>query len=1186
MQVKEKEDRSTASAQPAQKAPRAIKAQRVRTDTNAQTGSLSAQPVNQLTVTDDQPTETTKSQIPTNKDPRGKQMTGPSQDHNGTKPLTPTDQDQNNKSGINAQDDNGGKISEVTNWKDYLVALSDSTVTEIDIMNDFAAPDGYNLIPIASSNSRPRDLFITSKGGKHKVDYKGTSLTCTSKINITYDNLELWCANYYGVIDTDNTPVATVTFKDIDFHGSQMAHATSHTHYHFKGTNNAETVRMPYPGTTVILANNQQLLELMNSDNSIDFDDGTFTGSTYNGTVIELGSRYSLSSYNKVNIAAGAKVVLNPGKNADNLVTAGSAEYTGAQYGIYMYGSNLNVNVNGTLQINVGQAGFKQTTADNRQASGIYISKGSNNFNIKTGGQVEVQTNGDISTINTDSNSGNLIYNGGNFKIDPKGSLKVTGTNMRKYSGTLFMIKGSADVNNGTFEIKLDGDANDDGAGTGVITLVDIQGTLNVNNPQSLILNAQNNKAVGTTIIGQNTITLSNVSQVLRISNQELNLPPFAKLQLNRGKVTDKGTIIGVSALNLLNGQRKITSELLSSITDTKYKALINLLVSKGLIGANMTFDDAFKNIIIAAFGDKTFFSDGYNNIHFKSANPDGFLDIENVSVTTGANGSRIIKGHITNYNDKNEGPDSDGIFSKILPGGTYAYVGAKFESANSLLNDKNYIGTIKNPNPYGETNVIEAQNEFAAQVDGNGYFEFEIPADKVNQLKPGDKIELVPYANFISYDPENKDDHSYDLQILSVDEQKSAAHQAIKEEAATTKQKIQEDQSLTAEEKTQQTKAVDAAAQAADDQINKATNADEVNTAVKDGKAAIDQAHQAGTGVDEQKSQAKAEIDQAAKNAKDKVDSNKDITDKQKAKDQIDKIAQDAKDKIDNAQDQAIINSSKNQGIADINKIADGKDNKDDQAEAKEKAKDAVDEAANDAKDKVDSNKDITDKQKAKDQIDKIAQDAKDKIDNAQDQAIINSSKNQGIADINKIADGKDNKDDQAEVKEKAKDAVDEAAKDAKDKVDSNKDITDKQKAKDQIDKIAQDAKDKIDNAQDQAIINSSKNQGIADINKVAEGKDNNGNSNNIPLPNAGNGNSSSNSNPGDSKVPEPSPKPTPNAVEKTLKHNAYFYNKEGKRANLLIAKKGSIIATYGTEKINGHDFYLTDNGLYVDIY
>ncbi|RMC28360.1 hypothetical protein F5ESL0246_06250, partial [Lactobacillus sp. ESL0246] len=98
--------------------------------------------------------------------------------------------------------------------------------------------------------------------------------------------------------------------------------------------------------------------------------------------------------------------------------------------------------------------------------------------------------------------------------------------------------------------------------------------------------------------------------------------------------------------------------------------------------------------------------------------------------------------------------------------------------------------------------------------------------------------------------------------------------------------------------------------------------------------------------------------------------------------------------------------------------------------------------------------------------------------------------------------------------------------------------------------------------------------------------GNGNNSNSNNIPLPNAGNGNSSSNSNPGDSKVPEPSPKPIPNAIEKTLKHNAYFYSKEGKRANLLIAKKGSIIATYGTEKINGHDFYLTDNGLYVDIY
>ncbi|MCO6532489.1 SLAP domain-containing protein, partial [Lactobacillus sp.] len=58
-----------------------------------------------------------------------------------------------------------------------------------------------------------------------------------------------------------------------------------------------------------------------------------------------------------------------------------------------------------------------------------------------------------------------------------------------------------------------------------------------------------------------------------------------------------------------------------------------------------------------------------------------------------------------------------------------------------------------------------------------------------------------------------------------------------------------------------------------------------------------------------------------------------------------------------------------------------------------------------------------------------------------------------------------------------------------------------------------------------------------------------------------------------------------TGNAVDRKLNHNAYFYNKDGKRANLLVAKKGSVISTYKQESINGRDFYLTDNGLYVAV-
>ena len=56
-----------------------------------------------------------------------------------------------------------------------------------------------------------------------------------------------------------------------------------------------------------------------------------------------------------------------------------------------------------------------------------------------------------------------------------------------------------------------------------------------------------------------------------------------------------------------------------------------------------------------------------------------------------------------------------------------------------------------------------------------------------------------------------------------------------------------------------------------------------------------------------------------------------------------------------------------------------------------------------------------------------------------------------------------------------------------------------------------------------------------------------------------------------------------TSKAIEREIMHDSYFYNGEGKRANLMVAQKGSVFSTYGTEIIGGREFYLIDNGLYI---
>ncbi|QJD73186.1 SLAP domain-containing protein [Lactobacillus acetotolerans] len=50
-----------------------------------------------------------------------------------------------------------------------------------------------------------------------------------------------------------------------------------------------------------------------------------------------------------------------------------------------------------------------------------------------------------------------------------------------------------------------------------------------------------------------------------------------------------------------------------------------------------------------------------------------------------------------------------------------------------------------------------------------------------------------------------------------------------------------------------------------------------------------------------------------------------------------------------------------------------------------------------------------------------------------------------------------------------------------------------------------------------------------------------------------------------------------------KALQHNAYLYNKEGKRANKVILNLNSKVKTYGTTTINGRKFYVAANDYYI---
>ena len=720
-------------------------------------------------------------------------------------------------------------VAHVYNWNQLVYALDnkecfdkdrqnpDETkrISEIDIMNNITADNkgGQNGLDVYGRTLLIKSYDADGRTNKYKIDFNGYHPrirgNSSEVTNLTYSNLELWCADYWGIIMTDRNNstskphdnsgekigISNLTFNNIDFHGSQMVHSASDTHITFTGTNTAETIYTPYKDGGASSANHQQLFEFGGSDNSIDFK-GDFTGATFGGNVIEMGG-----SNCYVTVEKDVKVTLNPRLNSDGKTLGNNpAENTGAVHAIYISGTGK-VDVKGELNINVGiEKGDNayQGKLDANRATAIRLNDKASQFTVESGGSVKITTNGDIS----DSNSGNLIYDGGNFTVKPDGKLSIIGKHMGDYKGTLVQIAGVANVQNGTFEIRLEEDPNHPydksdptsaqnkdaqifGAGTNPIVLVDVTGSdskLIVNNPQSLVLDSHLNTATGTSIIGDSSaVTITNVRQKLNFLGNSLTLPPFHTLQVSKDKTTKN---IVVDKLVLLNGQGgkngeyMFTPELWEKVSQLPYfkiPALKNIkTLLDGLAGEGnpINYDTIFSKIIDAAFSDPK--NIGYNDIAFGPANSSGFLDIKPENVTATANvdasgkkdGSWTISGTVDGYSSEKDGPDSDlkNPFRQYLklPLGTKAYIMAEIDYGKGTtplsLNNE-----IPDP-PYKYTNNgdNDLPTAFAGEVtkSENGYYIFKVnvPADVVGHINSNTKIKLTPTANFIDYNPLDKD--------------------------------------------------------------------------------------------------------------------------------------------------------------------------------------------------------------------------------------------------------------------------------------------------------------------------------------------------------------------------------------------------------------------------------------------
>ena len=685
-----------------------------------------------------------------------------------------------------------GNVAKVTNWNQFRTALTldkkylpeGTVINEIDIMNNIVSDTTGTETNIHFPG---RKLLITSGGsGRHIIDFKGShpNLRGKEKLDLTYKNVTIWSSDFYGVArtndyryttypdNTDNT--AVITLDDVDFHGSQVLYVGDHNEIHIKDTVTVDQVRNAY--TSLVDGSqakgggdNQQIFEFTSAYNSLYFDEGSkFVGNTLDGTAIEMNG-----NNDNVYIAKGADVTLNPLKNNDGKFNANSGEH-GTIYAIWINGKG-SVNVKGHLTINLGQSDYAGKL-DKKQAQAINLNNGNTEFVIDsngdgTGGTVDITTNGDISG----NNSGYLIKDKGNFTVKPNGALNITGQDMGDYKGTLVNIGNKADIENGAFNIRLNGDKSigaGTGAGTNDIILVNVEGNgkLIVNNPTSLVLNCSANHSSGTSIIGDNAITITNVRQKLNFLGDEgLTLPPFHVLQVHKNKSIVVDKLVLLNGKGGENGKYMFTPEVWSNIQKLPYfnnPKLTNIkdyLNQMAQLNTPISFDKIFSDIITAAFSDPT--NIGYNDIAFGPANSSGFLDIKPESVTAKANvdasgkkdGSWTISGIVDGYKNEKDGPDSDpkNPFKLILPLGTKAYIMAEIDSGKGTISLNNKIDDP--PYQYTNNDAKDLPTEFAGEVTQSGknyIFNVKVPADIVSQINSNTKIKLTPTANFIEYNP------------------------------------------------------------------------------------------------------------------------------------------------------------------------------------------------------------------------------------------------------------------------------------------------------------------------------------------------------------------------------------------------------------------------------------------------
>ncbi|MCC4423411.1 DUF1542 domain-containing protein [Limosilactobacillus reuteri] len=332
-----------------------------------------------------------------------------------------------------------------------------------------------------------------------------------------------------------------------------------------------------------------------------------------------------------------------------------------------------------------------------------------------------------------------------------------------------------------------------------------------------------------------------------------------------------------------------------------------------------------------------------------------------------------------------------------------------------------------------------------------------DLTTDEKNALK--DKVQ-AEYSNAVSNITSATTDEAVTTAkengIAAIKDIQIPTKSAAKEQATTdlntavddAKKAIDQDSNLNNEQKQAAKDQIDSDAKKAQEAIDNAKTDDEVNSAVDNGKLAID------------KDIANAAIDNAVAGKKDEI-AKSPLTDEEKTalNNEVDQKAQDAKEAVNNATTPEAVTTAQDNGVKNINDTEVPTE-----STAKEAAKKAIAEAAEAKNNAIDSSN-LTDGEKTalKQEVTDAQNAANTAIDNATTNAAVTEAEDNGIKAINGIEVPT-----KSPAKEQATTDLNDAVDDAKKAIDQDNNLTDeeKQAAKDQIDSDAKKAQEAIDNA------------------------------------------------------------------------------------------------------------------------